>query len=119
MDLLNSKTNVAASLEAWDSTYFVDPCVDIVINATTIGLFPDVDGRLKLEVSSLLPRMVVADGIHNPPQTNLIRDAKARGCTTLDGLGMPVNQGVIAVKHWSGVDVDPSVMWRAVVDPLA
>ena len=63
--------------------------------------------------------MVVADGIHNPPRTNLIRDAEARGCTALDGLGMLVNQGVIAVKHWSGIDVDPIVMRRAVEDALA
>ncbi len=119
VDLLNSKTSATATLELWDSTFSLDPNVDIVINATTIGLFPDVDGRLDLDVSSLMPGMVVADGIHNPPRTNLIRDAEARGCTALDGLGMLVNQGVIAVKHWSGVDVDPSVMRRAVEDALA
>ena len=119
VDLLNSKTGVEASLSVWDSTFFVDSSVDIVINATTIGLFPDVEGRLDLDVTSLLPGMVVADGIHNPPRTNLIRDAEARGCTALDGLGMLVNQGVIAVKHWSGVDVDPIIMRRAVEDALA
>ena len=119
VDLLNSKTAVTAELKPWNSTYVVDTSVDIVINATTIGLFPDVDGRLDLDVSSLMPRMVVADGIHNPPRTNLIRDAHTRGCTTLDGLGMLVNQGVIAVKHWSGVDVDPSIMRRAVEQALA
>ena len=114
VDLLHSRTGAAASLEVWDSTYRVAPGTGIVINATTIGLFPDVDGRLDLDVSSLEPGMVVADGIHNPPRTHLIRDAEARGCTTLDGLGMLVNQGVIAVKHWSGIDVDASVMRRAV-----
>lgn len=119
VDLLNTKTGVEASLEVWDSTFIVDPNVDIVINATTIGLFPDIDGRLDLDVTSLLPGMVVADGIHNPPRTNLIRDAEARGCTALDGLGMLVNQGVIAVKHWSGVDVDPIIMRRAVEEALA
>ena len=36
--------------------------------------------------------------------------AAARGCTTIDGLGMLVNQGVIAVTLWTGVDVDPRVM---------
>jgi len=119
VDLLNSKTGVQASLEVWDSTFVVDPNADIVINATTIGLFPDIDGRLHLDVTSLLPGMVVADGIHNPPRTNLIRDAEARGCTVLDGLGMLVNQGVVAIKYWSGVDVDPIVMRRAVEDALA
>jgi shikimate dehydrogenase len=40
----------------------------------------------------------------------LIREAEARGCTVLDGLGMLVNQGAIAIRLWSGVAVDRSVM---------
>ena len=35
---------------------------------------------------------------------------EARGCTVLDGLGMLVNQGVIGIKYWTGVDVDRAVM---------
>ena len=65
---------------------------DIVVNATSVGLFPDVDARLELEAGDLRPGMVVADVIPNPPRTRLIRDAEARGCTTLDGLGMLVNR---------------------------
>ncbi len=83
---------------------------DILVNATSIGLFPDVNGRLAIDMSSLDPRMVVADVIPNPPRTLLIREAEARGCTVIDGLGMLVNQGVIGVKYWTGMDVDPAVM---------
>ena len=50
--------------------------------------------------------MLVADVIPNPPRTQLIREAEKRGCKVLDGLGMLVNQGVIGVKYWTGVDVD-------------
>jgi shikimate dehydrogenase len=57
--------------------------------------------------------MVVADVIPNPPRTRLLRDAAARGCTTLDGLGMLVEQGVIGIRHWTGVDADNAVMRRA------
>ena len=32
------------------------------------------------------------------------------GCTVLDGLGMLVNQGVINIKYWTGVDADAGVM---------
>ena len=56
--------------------------------------------------------MIVADVIPNPPRTLLIREAEALGCRTLDGLGMLVNQGVIGVKHWTGIDVEPGVMRR-------
>ena len=81
-----------------------------------IGLYPDVDGRLDLDVESLRPELVVADVIPNPPRTLLIREAEKRGCRVLDGLGMVVNQGVIGVKYWTGADVDASVMRKTLQD---
>ena len=55
--------------------------------------------------------------IPNPPRTNLIRDAEARGCTVLDGLGMLVGQGAIGIRHWTGVEPDQAVM-RAALEAL-
>ena len=77
---------------------------------------PDVDARLDIEPDSLQPPMVVADVIPNPPRTRLIRDAAARGCVPLDGLGMLVNQGVIGIRLWTGVDADPAVMRDALAE---
>jgi shikimate dehydrogenase len=76
-----------------------------------------VDARLALDLDSLRPGLVVADVIPNPPTTNLLRDAAARGCVTLDGQGMLVNQAVINARNWLGIDVDPAVM-RAVLAEL-
>ena len=97
----------------WKGDYRVPETTDVVVNATSIGLFPDVAARIPLDLSTLAPRMVVADVIPNPPETRLVRDARARGCTVLDGLGMLVNQGVIGFKAWTGIDAEPSVMRRA------
>ena len=72
-----------------------------------------VHARLDLDLDSLSPDTVVADVIPNPPDTNLVRDARAKGCQVIDGLGMLVNQGVIGIKHWTGVDPDPKVMRAA------
>jgi shikimate dehydrogenase len=116
VDLLNGKTKVKAELVGWRGAYTVPEGTDIVVNATSIGLFPDVDARLQLDVQSLRPGMVVADVIPNPPRTRLVREAEARGCTVLDGLGMVVNQGVIGIKYWTGVDVDAGVMRRTLED---
>lgn len=113
VDLLNGKTPTSAELRLWNGTVAVPRDTDIVINATSIGLYPNVDQRLDLDLDSLHPGMVVADGIHNPPRTHLIRSAEARGCRVLDGLGMLVNQGVIGIKYWTGIAVDASVMRRA------
>jgi shikimate dehydrogenase len=110
VQLLRERTPARAELVGWSEPYGVPEATDIVVNATSVGLFPDVDARLDLDVGTLRPSMVVADVIPNPPRTRLIRDAEARGCTVLDGLGMLVNQGVIGIRHWTGVDPDPAVM---------
>jgi shikimate dehydrogenase len=108
--LLNEKTPARADLVRWDRPYRIPEETNIVVNATSIGLFPDVEGRLDLELESLRSGMVVADVIANPPRTLLIRDAEARGCLVLDGLGMLVNQGVIGIRHWIGIDPDAQIM---------
>ena len=110
VDLLNAKTKAKAELAVWNKTYVVPGDGDILVNATSIGLFPDIDARIDIDVQSFSRNLVVADVIPNPPRTRLIRDAEVRGCRVIDGLGMLVNQGVIGVKYWTGVDVDPMVM---------
>ncbi|NNL74364.1 MAG: shikimate dehydrogenase, partial [Silicimonas sp.] len=42
--------------------------------------------------------------------TPFLAEANARGCKTIDGHGMLVNQAIIGVAHWTGVDVDGAVM---------
>ena len=114
--LLNENTEADAEFASWSGDYAVPEGTDIVVNATSIGLFPAVDARLALDLDSLRPGMVVADVIPNPPRTRLIQDAAARGCTVIDGLGMLVNQGVIGIKYWTGLDVDPTVMRAKLVE---
>ena len=111
--LLNEKLPCSAEFLLWDGTVVIPEGVDVVINATSIGLFPGVDAQLDFNPESLHSGMVVAGVIPNPPNTRLVRDARAKGCKVIDGLGMLVNQGVIGIRHWTGVDPDPSVMRTA------
>jgi shikimate dehydrogenase len=114
--ILSERTVAETEFVPWRGDYRVPDGTDVVVNATSIGLFPDVDARVPLDINSLRPGMVVADVIPNPPETRLVRDARAKGCTVIDGLGMLVNQGVIGFKLWTGVDPDPAVMRRALED---
>jgi shikimate dehydrogenase len=114
--LLNEKTQAKAVLACWDRPYRIPEATDIVVNATSIGLFPDLTGRLDLDLDSLRPGLVVADVIPNPPRTELIRAAEARGCLVLDGLGMLVSQGAIGIRHWTGIEPEPRVMRRKLED---
>jgi shikimate dehydrogenase len=111
--LLDDKLPVEASFTPWDKTFVIPDGTDVLINATSIGLFPDIDARLDFDLESLTAETVVADVIPNPPSTSLVRDARAKGCKVIDGLGMLVNQGVIGIRHWTGVDPDPKVMRAA------
>jgi len=115
--LLNDRVPAEANFVSWDSTFNIPEGTDVVINATSIGLFPDVDARLNFNMDTLNAGMVVADVIPNPPQTNLVKDARAKGCKVIDGLGMLVNQGVIGIRYWTGIDPDPKVM-RAALEEI-
>ena len=110
--LLRDKLNLNVELVIWSGDYQIPAGTDIVINATSIGLY-DAEARLNLDINTLQPGMVAADVIGNPPRTRFIRAAEARGCRALDGLGMLVNQGIVAVQYWIGIEPDAAVMRHA------
>lgn len=86
---------------------------DIVVNATSIGLYPNVDDVPPVAMNSIRPDLLVCDVILNPPRTAFLAAAAARGARTLDGLGMLVGQGAIAFKMWTGHDAPVDVMRNA------
>ncbi len=111
VDLLNQNTPAKASFILWNHPYDIPTDTDIVINATSVGLYPHVEQRLNINIDSLEPHMVVADCIPNPAYTHFVKDAIDKGCKyVLPGMNMLVNQAVIAVKYWTGEDVDAGVM---------
>ena len=116
--LLNDKTPTHAEFVSWEGAYRVPSGTDVVVNATSVGLYPDVSARLALDIDSLDRSMVVADVIPNPLTTNLVKEAVAKGCTVINGLGMLVNQGVISIKYWTGEEVDPEPMRERVMQVL-
>jgi shikimate dehydrogenase len=114
--LVAGRTPAEAEYVPWEGTFRIPEGADIIVNATSIGLHPNVEETLDLDLATLLPAMVVADGIHNPPLTRLLAAAQASGCRTADGLGMLVNQGVIGIKLWTGIDANAAVMRQALLD---
>ncbi len=115
--LINDQVKVPTQFVRWEGDYKVSPETEVIINATSIGL-GDGGAQVPLAVDTLESDMIVADVIFNPPETRLLRDAKARGCQTLDGLGMLVNQAVIGFHIWTGKDADPNVMREALEEFL-
>ncbi len=75
---------------------------DIIINTTSIGMYPDI--KVSPFPSNLLnSKMIVMDIIYNPLKTLLLEEAQNRGCITIDGLSMFIHQGASQFTLWTGI----------------
>ena len=111
--LVQEQTSAASVFTLWEGKYQVDESAELLVNATSIGLFPDVEASVPVLLDSLRPGLIVSDVIPNPPTTRLLVEATKRGCIVLDGLGMLVNQGVIGIRLWTHREPDPRLMRRS------
>ncbi len=115
---LKEVTKTATSFVPLNGTYEPDSATDLLVNSTSIGLYPDVDAHVPVSLAPLGPDAIVCDVIPNPPKTRLIRDAQAKGLRTLDGLGMLVNQGVIGIELWTGGQSPEPAVMRAALEAI-
>lgn len=97
---------------------YPDGEVEIVLNATSLGLKPD-DG---LPFDSAAFALEHADGVYDmiyrPAETPLLKAAKAAGCKTANGLGMLLYQGAAALELWTGRPAPVEVMRAALVEEI-
>ena len=117
--LLNAKTPVKADFVFWNHTYSIPENTDVLVNATSIGLYPDINAKANIDYDTIKNSMVVCDVIPNPPHTLFLKEAEKRGAKTLNGLGMLVNQGAIGFKMWPGIDSPIEVMKNALTQEFA
>lgn len=115
--LLRDRLRIDAELVVWRGEHQVPDDTDILINGTSIGLY-DPAARLPVDLATLRPGLVAADVVFSPVQTRFLAEAAARGCRALDGLGMLVNQGIVGIRYWTGIDPDAEVMRRALAAAL-
>ncbi len=115
---LRANTGVPVTFVVWQGTYRVPEDTDILVQATSIGLYPDVDGMPPVDLSAAPAHMLVCDVVFNPPETRLLAAAKARGLPTLDGLSMLVYQGAIGFEMWTGQPAPEAVMKKALREAL-
>jgi len=90
---------------------------DILINTTSVGLYPEVD-RSPVDERILSRYEYVVDVIYNPLMTRLLCDARARGCKIISGLDMFVHQGAGQLKLWTGKDAPLRLMEKTVRERL-
>ncbi len=71
-----------------------------VINTTSLGMVGAQDFKVPLD--NLRKDAVVTDIVYNPLKTPFLTAAEKLGCTTIDGLGMLLHQGVPGFERWFG-----------------
>ncbi|MBN1359766.1 MAG: shikimate dehydrogenase [Sedimentisphaerales bacterium] len=89
----------------------------LIINCTSIGMSPKVDAR-PVPSEVLKPDMAVFDTVYNPAETLLLKQAKAAGAKTIDGVAMFVNQAMAQFKLFTGQTADSDLMRNVVLDSL-
>jgi shikimate dehydrogenase len=110
---LKSRTGANAQFKPWSATVAIGPETDVLVNATSIGLYPDIDATPDVDLKSARTDLLVCDVIPNPPETRLVQAARAQGLQTLTGLSMLVYQGTIGFEMWTGQPAPEAAMKRA------
>jgi shikimate dehydrogenase len=90
---------------------------DILVNCTSVGMWPEIDATPCPE-DLLHSGLFVYDLIYNPLRTRLIQDAERVGATAINGLKMLVYQGAASFKIWTGQDAPVDVMEKAALDEM-
>jgi shikimate dehydrogenase len=88
-----------------------DACV--LVNTTTLGMAKS--SPLDISLSTLRSDAVVADIVYVPLETQLLKQAAARGLRTVDGLGMLLHQAVPGFAKWFGVRPEVTAELRDLV----
>lgn len=88
---------------------------DLAVNATTVGM---IQPGVAFDPGALLDSAVVFDLVYNPPESELLRRARARGLRATNGLGMLVAQAAIAFERWTDKQGSGPIMRAALAaDP--
>lgn len=118
VDILHQNTSVAVNYEDWAGPYAVPTGTDIVVNATSVGLYPHVNDLPNIDLDSIQSSMFVQDVIPNPTETALIKELRRRGIPCATGAGMLINQAALNIEMWTGQKPDKDIMYRALENAL-
>jgi shikimate dehydrogenase len=123
--LANRTASTGEALAEWLGCAFVPLedvadegiAADVLINTTSVGMEPDNNG-IVVPPSILSGFSVVMDIVYAPLETRLLREAKAAGCQTIDGLSMLLYQGAAQFKIWTGGRPPQLIMRSALEEEL-
>ena len=82
---------------------------DVIINATSVGMFPEIDQHALPENYSFLPHHIVLDMVYNPPQTKLMQMSEEKGCRVINTKDVMFYSCIEAFQWWTDVIISDEV----------
>jgi len=89
---------------------------DAVVNATPLGMYPNVDGCF---FKNEIPADLVFDMVYNPLETALLRRAADQKLTVISGLQMFLEQAARQFEIWTGGSAPRAAMEKAALEALS
>jgi len=108
-----ASTVTVAALEA-DALRPLLPHISLVVNATPLGMSPDVGQTPWPSGLALPPRALVYDLVYHPRETAFVSAARAAGLPAVTGLGMLAGQAALAFEAWTGIRIPIEILLAAV-----
>ena len=116
---LNANTKTEVRYIDWNGAFTIPEGTDIVVNATSVGLYPNVNDIPNIDLDSIKPTMFVQDVIPNPTESAFIKEMRRRGIPCATGAGMLINQAALNIEMWTGLKPNKDVMYKALEEALA
>lgn len=113
IDHLNAETACKITLAEFSDQTALKTAINdstLLVNASSVGMAPNIEGCLIPDTSFLHPELVVSDVIYNPKKTRLLQMAEAAGLSTFNGMYMLLYQGAEAFKIWTGKEMPISLV---------
>ncbi|YAI82126.1 MAG: shikimate dehydrogenase [cyanobacterium endosymbiont of Rhopalodia sterrenbergii] len=116
----NTQLTADLRIYFWDELSEIIEETELLINTTSIGMFPDIDDSpIESMLFARMPENAIAyDLIYTPNPTQFLKNAQQQGLMTLDGLEMLVRQGAVALQLWLQKPIPVDVMTQSLRDYL-
>lgn len=86
---------------------------DLLVNATPIGMYPNINDCPLPDDIKLRPKLTVYDLVYNPQETKLLKIAKTAKAKCVSGIGMLIRQGALAFSIFTDEEAPIDIIWTA------
>ena len=113
-NLISEKTEAQGVYFSWKGNVHIPEDTEVLVNCTNVGLYP-AENKPDIAYEDITENMTVCDVVFNPPETKFLKEAKAHGAATVNGLGMLVNQAALNYCLWTENMAPKEVMKEALL----